>query len=329
MHFWTNVLVLASTIDQSLVGSMTAPPPRLGIGEMYTQIAQMAACQMEKAWPQNENFRQLLARDEQGHLIPPHFPDGQGPIGVYALLKDNPNAQSILLKCLTAMDEFCRQLMDNGNFTFGDDNEKWFYKPSPETFHICVTIFHEHPSLLVAGDDLKQRDNWKPLGNDDVRRLARSLRERVLLEQKNSNPSRTIQLELHSILWTPDGALIAGFVDKGDNDENADCFMKLRMMCANVAQETLQGPLTSRPKTLIHVTLGRILARPEELSACAFDQMKRFNQHFLPQLVQEIAGSKDYNYGRLELRQVSLIREIVWMCNEYLELATFELDAAA
>ena len=71
-------------------------------------------------------------------------------------------------------------------------------------------------------------------------------------------PVPPLAFRLHGLRVCADGALIACFVEA---DPSAPAFAPLRRRVMDVATEVL-GPLTSRPKRLIHVTLGRVLSLP-------------------------------------------------------------------
>ena len=80
---------------------------------------------------------------------------------------------------------------------------------------------------------------------------------------------------------------------------------------AKVALATIGGTLTSRPKTLIHVTLGRLLGQPDGMSSEQDEafaaRVRHFNREKFPQLV---ASSEQ---RRFELTAVSLVRDSVWL----------------
>eukprot|EP00542_Grammatophora_oceanica_P021163 CAMPEP_0194034824 /NCGR_PEP_ID=MMETSP0009_2-20130614/7265_1 /TAXON_ID=210454 /ORGANISM="Grammatophora oceanica, Strain CCMP 410" /LENGTH=161 /DNA_ID=CAMNT_0038675911 /DNA_START=103 /DNA_END=585 /DNA_ORIENTATION=- len=122
---------------------------------------------------------------------------------------------------------------------------------------------------------------------------------------------QTPDLRLDSLLWTPDGALIAGFVD-----ETEPRFESLRESTTEIAGRVLDGRLTaSRPKTLIHVTLGRFLADAglgsgvNQRDLSEFAKLARtYNEDILPTLVQRIG--KDERAGRMRITELSLVRNL-------------------
>ena len=256
------------------------------LSDVYTKIAQQASGTTD--WPQNDGFRSLLHADANDALHPPRFDDGHGPIGVYALLNDNDGFRTVLKRCTEAFDEFCR-----------DGKCRHVYRPDPSTHHICVTVFHEHPSLLQDPDVQKL---WKPVAAETELKLAEAVHA--------SLPSRPVPLRLDRLLFTPDGALIAGFV--------GDDFRSLRSSVAAAGRDVL-GDLTSRPKSLIHVTIGRILD-----TAVAIDtqhMIPEYHQQHFPALVDSLQGIE------LWVRDVALLREKVWMLNEYRTIRTWRLES--
>ena len=126
-------------------------------------------------------------------------------------------------------------------------------------------------------------------------------------------------LHLDSLSITSDGAFIAGFCD-----DRLGSFAHLRAVATATGQATLGGELTSRPKALIHVTLGRLLGAPEgttdEQRACFARVVRRYNRAVLPALVSRSAHTS------LRLATLSLARDRVWWMTEYELLDTWELQ---
>ena len=315
--------------------------PNLELAQIYTDIAQQAV-QHTPDWPRNQQFVSLLQQDDKGHYVAPTFNDGLGPIGTYALLKDNAQAQTILRYALQmSMVQFVKAAKtlygipnDSVNkspaeSTYNDSNAWFAYQPKPESLHMCIVIFQEHFSLLKGHADMQAI--WKPFPTEIMPKFVQTLTHSIRQEFTTGIP-----LRLHSIFWTPDGALIAGLVqdnsnsnseDNDNNNEKSTSFAQLRKVCVSVAEEVLPIPLTTRPKKLIHVTLGRILEKPKTESAqeSLTKLMQDFNRDELPQLTATIRTSAEFNFGRFDVEKVYLLREIVWMCNFYKELAVVNL----
>ena len=307
-------------------------PTSRSLSEIYASIREQATHHTPD-WPRNQQFVSLLHKEKDtGHIVPPKFIDGLGPVGAYALLKDNTQAQAIFRCCLKgATASFVKEAAPLYQHSLKD----WFaYQPSPESLHMCIVIFQEHPSLLKGDADMK--DIWQPIPPEALLPFLEKVTT-VLV-----NGFDTMPLRLDSIFWTPDGALIAGLTEDvadqvvATNDNSIipryshtreRSFTRLRNTCKSVAEENLPIPLTSRPKKLIHVTLGRILFKPkspskeEQLHAL----MKRYNQQVLPSLLDRIRSAPEYNHGRFAVQEIHLLREIVWMCNHYVELSKIDL----
>jgi len=168
--------------------------------------------------------------------------------------------------------------------------------------HTCVTVFHEHPSLLSeAGEKAK----WRPVDAALATRLAEAVRLRT---GRVSPPLLT----LDSLSICADGAMIAGFRDDADG-----AFAELRAASSVAALATLGGELTSRPKALIHVTLGRVLGMPADLTedqrARIAHCVRQHNQVIFPALVDGVAPAT----ASLKVSSLSLARDRVWWMTQY------------
>ena len=122
-----------------------------------------------------------------------------------------------------------------------------------------------------------------------------------------------------SLCVCADGALIAGFVD----DERGRA-AALREACARAGGDAL-GELTSRPKRLLHVTLGRLLGRAEglrpEQAAAIVAAVRAF--HATP--LREQNGTDDDEPQAFALRSVALMRDSVWWMTRCEEFKSWEL----
>ena len=105
----------------------------------------------------------------------------------------------------------------------------------------------------MLSDEDKAR--WRKVTDTDAKALAAALRERYAALEPP-------QLALDTLIVCADGALIAGFLETS----YLAPFGALRSASTEVCAAVL-GELTSRPKHLIHVTLGRLLGVPSSLSA--------------------------------------------------------------
>ena len=73
---------------------------------------------------------------------------------------------------------------------------------SPSSWHTCVSVFQEHPSMLSDDD----RARWRKVTDADAKALAAALRERYAALEPP-------QLALDTLIVCADGALIAGFLE--------------------------------------------------------------------------------------------------------------------
>jgi hypothetical protein len=302
----------------------------------------------------------------------PEFTDGHGPVGIFALLHNNDIARSILKLCDEAFDEFCHDVC-NDILRLGTDNsnnneqqqqrnamkENWILQTLPTSHHITVAMIQEHPQFLRGGnkDDLKK---WRPLSNTFLLELSDKLRhyhQTVFFSSSSNNeisspsslppPPPQMELQLDSVLWTPDGAMIAGFIDKNESSLSSS-FQQLRESSLDIVRREMGGDLmTSRPKNLIHVTLGRIVGLPpppppgerpmtstkttvtqsqqqKEQSKALTELCRRYNTEYLPTLVDSIQKHHATG-GCFPLSHLSVARNKIWMMQDYMEYATWPL----
>jgi len=272
----------------------------------------------------------------------PEFRGGNGPLGVFTLLHDNAEAKVIMDQCDAVFDQFCdtvrKDILDEPHKSHSQQPstmDHWILRSPPTSHHITVAILQEHPSFLR--NDPEALANWQPISNDTIATLAAKYAHEhpkvVSSVSKNDNNGlpRPPRLQLDSLLWTPDGALIAGFVD--DND-NAGIFDRLRQSSRSIAQDVLGDVLTTRPKNLIHATVGRMMGLPPGASMDQYQTLRElarhYNQDVLPETVQRIIlqqqpNSKTHNGGGFDLNELSLARNAVWMMKEYVEYARWKL----
>jgi len=94
--------------------------------------------------------------------------------------------------------------------------------PADCSTHTCVTVFHEHPSLLK---DDSQRQAWRPIESGVRIQLTEALKCMHIVCERPL-------LELDALLLTADGAMIAGFVDR-----KPGAFEKLRSSSAAIGEQ--------------------------------------------------------------------------------------------
>jgi len=272
-------------------------------------------------WPDSKNFCQDCLVFDQGlkSYKLPTFLDGHGPLGVFGLLHDNPQADGILRPCDDIFTEFCAQLkiqVLKNDVSQVRAMDRWILHPPPSSHHISVAILQEHISFLKNQADI---DNWQPISHSTIQQLADSL-----MSEQQSKVVVPPELELDSLLWTPDGALIAGFID--NNPEES--FEKLRSSSRQIAQDILGNAfLATRPKTLIHSTIGRVVGLPPGSTSTQYDTLtniaQEYNERILPDAVQDIK----MKHPSFTLDKVSLARNIVWMLQEYEVIQTWSVGS--
>jgi hypothetical protein len=169
-------------------------------------------------------------------------------LGVFGFLHSNEAAKSIMKVCDDSFNQFCCRIHDE--VLDGDQDQqaalaRWILQSPPTSHHISVAILKELPTFLRTASDL---ENWRPISDSTIIHLASSFANYHLLVALLQCPT----LELDSLLWTPDGAMIAGFVDSSPGQ----CFEKLRQTSRRtIARDTLGEVLTTRPVVLLYLLL--------------------------------------------------------------------------
>jgi len=273
-----------------------------------------------------------------------------GPLGLVALFSetDNPAAGPLIQRCLDCFDTLVQDLVDITNAASSSPQPPLLHIiPKSKVPHVCVFMVHEHPSFLSSSSSNDDADE-KPLVDDATLQLLIQDLSSVIDEHSISNG---IWLQLESILLTPDGAMIAGFVEAAaqqqrredgstvsaaDNNNNS-AYQSMKTECVDRARARLGTTLTSRPKNLIHVTLGRVLGfgqhvlqRPSELPEDDERQervralVQRYNQEVLPDMVKCIREEQP-TAGTWRLQHLSLLRNTVWFCEENIIYKTWDL----
>ena len=203
---------------------------------LYANIRRQAN-EAATSWPAATPIASRCVRQPDGRLQPPAFDDGHGPIGAYAMLTAADNL-AVLRWCRSAFERFIAEfeaVLTSEEQRRTMASELWLVEE--RSWHTCVAVFHEHPSLL-KDDELSK---WRAVDQALVLQLAGAVRE-------GTRHLAAPQLTLDSLSICADGALIAGFRDDPDHS-----FAALRAASAASAVATLGGELTSRPKALIHV----------------------------------------------------------------------------
>lgn len=292
------------------------------LSSVYSDLAQKSIL-LGDGWPDSASFCKLLHRETMDNGKPitysvPSFSE-HGPVVLVTFLRDEIEEESDTTKtepssvcrwlqpCLAVFDQFCMQELSD------TDTCQWIPALVP---HLCITVFQEHPSFLHNDE---QRKNWREIDTSIVNRLVHALDTAMLDDADGGSCSSAIPLRLDSLLFTPDGALIAGCIeDREGEDTNPTTpspMQRLRRVCTEIAVGVLGGT-TSRPKSLLHVTLGRVLSVsvPEYgTGGGEVSLIERYNRRVLPELVQRLRNEQR---DRWSVTYVTLVRNTKWLCEE-------------
>ncbi|KAG7363199.1 hypothetical protein IV203_026559 [Nitzschia inconspicua] len=322
-------LLLQQSSNKKYTTAAFSRPQQPSLSQVYRDIAHCSN-QITNDWPHSQDFCRdyLIYNVTHQYYQLPTFPDGNGPLGVFGMLYQNEKTKAIMNECHGLFEQFCKDvqstiLKDDAQMQ-DDFMDHWVLNTPPESDHISVAILQEHPTFLK---DPIEREQWKPIPSHKIQKLAKEYsRKHAGIPSPN--------LELDALLWTPDGAMIAGFIETSDDGYSS--FEELRIVSKTTALEVLGSSTLSatRPKKLIHATVGRVLGLPptttskvhsvkegrrrqkQELSALA----QTYNTLVLPDTVSKIRRESD---GIFELQQLSLLRNQRWMLFEYKEYGSW------
>jgi hypothetical protein len=124
--------------------------------------------------------------------------------------------------------------------------------------------------------------------------------------------------------------MIAGFIPL--HEIALSTYQFIQTESSTVARNRLQTELTSRPKHLIHVTLGRILgfqegARINDSSRAKMqDLVRQYNLEVLPAFVAKCQMTNQHIW---HLQHITLLRNNVWLCEENTIYQVWDLDRPA
>mmetsp|Transcript_22538 Transcript_22538/g.62627 ORF Transcript_22538/g.62627 Transcript_22538/m.62627 type:complete len:361 (-) Transcript_22538:2624-3706(-) len=326
--------------------------PNDGLSQVYWDMAQKS---VDANWPLSDKIRSFFDPHPDSGFTnqPPVFPGDEGPIGMFCFFDAergyNVEGIELVQDCVALFSDFCRttlpqHLGPSSSPSFEEDVQPYIVECKAS--HIAVAIFQENARLMASSTNEKQTNDLLAVSSDQVQELVNVLLPAIdsstqqstkihdVIAKPNepnkdvhSKPIETsllsIMLELDSIIWTADGALIAGFVDKGnvggEEDKEATEFLSLRQNLIRNAKTVLPS-LTSRPKNLIHVTLGRVLGfSPDEANVS--ELIQRYNTHVWPQKVKEL---RHKHRGGFPLSHITLHRNTVWLCEEGKYYATWK-----
>ena len=192
-----------------------------------------------------------------------------------------------------------------------EELRKGMYFVDEASWHTVAAIFAENPVLLSEDE----RAKWQPVGPDQLARLGRRLEESLV-----DAPVPPLAITLHGLRVCADGALIAAFVE----DETAGGgFMPLRERAKTVGIEVLEV-LTTRPKKLIHVTLGRVLELPAGITDSELADVRGVAGEWAAALLDGRlpGGGGVPGLGRgLTMRSATLTVEKQWWMGDFTQVA--------
>lgn len=289
------------------------------LSKIYREIAERS--NRLQRWPESKKFCDdcLVFDPKSESYCLPTFDDGHGSLGVFGFLHRSNQSRSIMTVCDAVFETFCSDIYDK---ILTNDVEQqaamdhWILQSPSSSHHISVAILQEHPIFLRNDKDIEA---WQPISDTTIQHLASSFAQDL-----PSLLSKCPTLQLDSLLWTPDGALIAGFVDSSSDED----FEKLRQTSRDIARDILGDLLTTRPKNLIHATVGRIIGLPPRATDEQYQALTNlaleYNENVLPRTVEQIQATTKSS-GTFNLEELSLARNIVWMMKEYKEYASWSL----
>lgn len=195
-----------------------------------------------------------------GKLVPPSFEKGKGPIGSVALHSRNAQGAELFRIARSVMDAFIKDLTSRifGIFSTAvgeswSERTVWFCPE--EFFHTIVTVFMEAEEIV---DDPEVQAKCRKVSDEERTELAETLK----MGCKEVPPPH---LRVIGYRITPDGAFLVLFEEDEAKDTEGASFTDLRQRTAQIGTEVL-GELTSRPKNIVHATVGRVLEEPEDLT---------------------------------------------------------------
>jgi len=255
-----------------------------GLERAYREIGRTGVGALElRDWPRSSYFLEHCeTRPEDGALVPRRFADDP-VVGVSCELGEDQEHVRLLEKAQRVFSDILQEARDRCLTTAASKEfaTRGIWWAPKESWHAVVSIFSENPDLLR--DD--ERETWTPFPEDKLKHeLGSELRSSLW-----AYPVPPINLRLYGYRVCADGALIACFVDadatkegaeesssngtskkfdeKTDSDPLADAidartsFGALRRRVKSIGNTGI-GTRTSRPKRIIHVTLGRVLRLP-------------------------------------------------------------------
>ena len=225
----------------------------------YAKLQERSAIQ--SPWPDRSAQARLmrgLTRAPSGRLAPTVFPE-DAPLEVVFFPPPGTALQSLLLEAQQRVFKpFIAEVRAGLSAKSQAALDAAAYWTPPESAHIVLLVFSEHPSLLAG----EQRAKWHRVPQSAVDGLVRALHSDRTVS--NVCPMR---LQLDGFTVTPDGSMLALFQQRPSAAGSAgSSLLGLRRELHRVGTAAL-GELNSRPKDLVHMSVGRLFEFPAELTA--------------------------------------------------------------
>ena len=301
------------------------------LSQVYKEISSKAL-EIGEEWPDSTNADILFQRDDRGAYLIPSFPEQDAPLSVVAILDRNQDAHRIVKECdvifASLVADLHAKLLSNAvedpqdrnsigdSSRLGEELERYTWRMAEGTHHLTVAVFQEHPSLLL---DKAGKARWHRVEESAAEAVYHHISSYQPTDINLSSP----RLQLDSILLTRDGAMIAGFLDM------TGTFQNIRYSCLEIASAVLGGDGTSRPKNLIHVTMGRILALPQDLNPAqrqaVASLVRQYNTKILPNRVARMQTSLPAG-ASFALTELTMIRDVVWTLRRIKEYGSWHLN---
>lgn len=220
---------------------------------------------LDGKWPDQAAHRKLArGLTMNGTRVFPRKFDENGPLQATAFFFPRNTYAVQLLEALRAeiFDPFTAEVLaalsgpNEADRDLRDRISRGIYAPDPRTFHLVLTVFSEHSSLL----DGEEQRRWRPVSDQSVEALAGRL-----VHAFDPALLRAPTISFQGLCLTLDGSMIATFNEAPvDASEAFTSVGDVRKQIAAVGRTEL-GHLNSRPKNLIHVSLGRFLDWPHDV----------------------------------------------------------------
>ena len=294
-------------------------------------------------WPDRAAVKKLwrgLHRASNGTVQPNHFEDGHGPLQVTAFwpkrctMTDPCHHSDDDAAALAIFRDARRQIfaplvaeLRSGMRPVSQAvADRGLWVPSEASLHVIVRVFSEHPSLLEP----KEAKAWRPVSETQCEALGEAVgahlathqyEQRSGRRQGANGPPRHMGLVVHSYALTADGSMLILFEEEEAAGTTAGVsVLSLREELGAVGEAVL-GPLNSRPKALLHLSVMRLLDWPDEevlsegerahISATVRKWTEALARDRLPS-----GGAVPSLGAPVRLSALELVRDVNWMMTD-------------